>query len=314
MSDMEYPIQLAARLTGLSPYVIRIWEQRYRAIEPARTPTKRRLFSQADIERLSLLRDATQAGHSIGRVARLPVNDLRALTQTVAGVHAGVVQPRVASSVSSPFLDECVSAIRSLDARAFENCLKRANTSLGAQGVLQRLLAPLAQKLGETWRGGELTAAHEHFATSLMRGFLANLARPFGGSQNAPVLIVATPTGQLHELGALLVSALAANLGWQVAHLGASLPAAEIAGAARQKQARAVALSLVYPEDDAGLANELRALREMLPAGTDLLVGGRATSAYRTILESLGAILVEDLAKVGSALDALRTTSKTISP
>jgi hypothetical protein len=43
---------------------------------------------------------------------------------------------------------------------------------------------------------------------------------------------------------------------WQASYLGASLPAAEIAGAARQRRARAVALSLVYPEDDLRLENE----------------------------------------------------------
>ena len=58
----------------------------------------------------------------------------------------------------------------------------------------------------------------------------------------------------------------AANLGWQVTYLGASLPAAEIAGAAQQRRARAVALSLVYPEDDPRLAGELTRLRESLPA------------------------------------------------
>lgn len=313
MKDAGFPIQVAARLTGLSPYVIRIWEQRYRAVEPSRTPTKRRLFSQADLERLSLLRDATHAGHSIGRVARMPDEDLRALMRAATGVNGHGVQAAATAGVN-PLLEECLSAIRAFDTRAFEERLKQAHTTLGAQGVIQRLLAPLSQKLGELWREGAITAAHEHFATGMMRTFLTNLARPFGGSQNAPGLIVATPVGQLHELGALLVAGLAANLGWQVTYLGASLPAAEIAGAARQKQARAVALSLVYPEDDSALEGELRTLHDLLPAEVTLLVGGRALPAYRAILESLGAILVEDLAKVGSALDALRTTSRKVSP
>jgi MerR family transcriptional regulator, light-induced transcriptional regulator len=54
MTEAQYPIQLVARLTGLSAHVIRIWEQRYRAVEPQRTATKRRLYSQRDIERLNL--------------------------------------------------------------------------------------------------------------------------------------------------------------------------------------------------------------------------------------------------------------------
>jgi len=313
MKSVDFPIQVAARLTGLSPYVIRIWEQRYRAVEPSRTPTKRRLFSQADLERLSLLRDATHAGHSIGRVARLTDEDLRALTRAATGVNGHGVQ-RAATVGGNPLLEECLTAIRALDTRAFEERLKHAHTTLGAQGVLQRLLAPLSQKLGELWREGAITAAHEHFATGMMRAFLTNLSKPFGGSQTSPGLIVATPVGQLHELGALLVAGLAANLGWQVTYLGASLPAAEIAGAARQKQARAVALSLVYPEDDPALEGELRTLRDLLPAEVALLVGGRALPAYRVTLEFLGAVQIEDLANVGAALDRLRAASRKVSP
>ncbi len=314
MKDADFPIQVAARLTGLSPYVIRIWEQRYRAVEPSRTPTKRRLFSQADLERLSLLRDATHAGHSIGRVARLPDEDLRALTRAATGVNGHGVQAAAASPAGDLLLEECLTAIRALDTRAFEERLKQAHTTFGAQGVLQRLLAPLSQKLGVLWREGAITAAHEHFATGLMRAFLTNMARPFGGSQTSPGLIVATPVGQLHELGALLVAGLAANLGWQVTYLGASLPAAEIAGAAQQKQARAVALSLVYPEDDPALEAELRTLRDLLPAEVELLVGGRALPAYCATLESLGAVQIEDLAQVGAALDQLRAASRKVKP
>jgi methylmalonyl-CoA mutase cobalamin-binding subunit len=139
---------------------------------------------------------------------------------------------------------------------------------------------------------------------------LGQMARPFAGTDQAPVLAVATPTGQLHELGALLVAAAAANLGWRVTYLGASLPAPEIAGAARQSRARAVALSLVYPEDDPALAGELTALREALPAEIALVVGGRAMPAYRAVLRQLGAVLIEDLAQLGTVLDGLRRSPK----
>ena len=85
MTDAHHPIQLAARLTGLSTYVIRIWEQRYHAVEPRRTATNHRLYSQNDIERLGLLRDVTHAGHNIGQVARLSNDELRALAANAPG-------------------------------------------------------------------------------------------------------------------------------------------------------------------------------------------------------------------------------------
>ena len=123
-------------------------------------------------------------------------------------------------------------------------------------------------------------------------------------------MVVATPSGQLHELGALLVGAAAANLGWHVTYLGASLPAAEIAGAARQNRARVVAMSLVYPEDDSRLEGELTRLRELLPAEVVVLVGGRAMPAYRGVLDNIGATQLKDLAHFCSTLDELRKPAK----
>jgi DNA-binding transcriptional MerR regulator/methylmalonyl-CoA mutase cobalamin-binding subunit len=306
MSESQYPIQVAARLSGVSAHVIRIWEQRYRAVEPQRTHSNRRLYSPRDIERLSMLRDATRAGHSIGQVAALSSDKLAKLLGASSGVGPRPARMVVGVSAESGFLDDFIAAIQALDDQALQDSLQRSAVALGALGMLQRVVAPLTQTLGDLWRSGTLTAAHEHFATAALRIFLGNSARPFGATDQAAVLVVATPAGQVHELGALLVGAVAANLGWQITYLGASLPAAEIAGAAHQRQARAVALSLVYPEDDPGLEAELTRLRDSLPKETALLVGGRAMPAYRDVLARLGAVLVEDFTQLGLALDELR--------
>jgi DNA-binding transcriptional MerR regulator/methylmalonyl-CoA mutase cobalamin-binding subunit len=309
MPDAQYPIQLVSRLTGLSAHVIRIWEQRYRAVEPHRTPTNRRLYSQRDIDRLNLLREVTHAGHSIGQIAQLPTDKLGKLVAASSRSQAPARALAPAPSAGS-FIDEGVAAIKTLDAHALDETLKRGATVLGALGLLQHVVAPLTQTIGDLWRQGTLTAAHEHFATAVIRVFLGNAAKPFGPMDHAPVLVVATPTGQVHELGALLVGATAANLGWRVTYLGASLPAAEIAGAAQQRQARVVALSLVYPEDDPDLASELARLRDCLPAEIRLLAGGRAMPAYRDALEKVGALPIENLAQLGSTLDDLRKPMK----
>lgn len=308
MADAQYPIQVVSRLTGLSAYVIRIWEQRYGAVEPHRTPGNRRLYSQRDVEKLSLLREVTGVGHSIGQVASLPREKLRKLC---AETHPSRgVQPGTGAPAEGLFLDECMAAIRSLDGGALDDALKRAATALGCLGMLQRVVGPLSQSIGELWRDGTFTVAHEHFASAGIRVFLGQAARPFGAMDNAPVLVVATPAGQVHELGALLAGAAAANLGWQVTYLGASVPAPEIAGAARQRGARAVALSLVYPEDDPRLEGELALLRESLPDEVKLLAGGRAVAAYREIMEKLGILPIESLPHLGSTLDELRRAGK----
>ncbi len=306
MANAHQAIKVVALRTGLSAHVIRIWEKRYGAVEPERTGTNRRLYSDEQVERLSLLRDVTRAGHSISHVAKLPAGKLRQLAGESHGTNSTGSRP---PAPAPTFLDECLAAVKSLDSLALEATLKRASTELGAHGLLQLVVAPLAQSIGDLWREGIITAAHEHFASAVIRIFLGDAAKPFAGSENAPVVVVATPSGQLHELGALLAGAAAANVGWHVTYLGASLPAAEIAGAARQSRARAVALSLVYPEDDPRLHGELKRLRELLPAEITLLVGGRAVPAYRDALDQIGALQMKDLAHLCATLDDLRKPS-----
>ncbi|MBC8095853.1 MAG: MerR family transcriptional regulator [Akkermansiaceae bacterium] len=310
MAEAHHNIKAVARRTGLTLHVIRIWEKRYAAVQPSRTDTNRRLYSEEEIERLTLLRDITRAGHSIGSVARLSTDELRHLGAQAEATENRERRQAVEGSGTIPLLDECIRAVKALDSRSLENALKQGSAELGAQGLLQKIIGPLAQTIGDLWREGAITAAHEHFASAVIRIFLGHAAKPFAGAEGAPVLVVATPAGQLHELGALLAAATAANLGWHVTYLGASLPAAEIAGAARQNRARAVALSLVYPEDDSRLEGELTRLRELLSAEVPLIVGGRAMPAYREVLEKIGAQPIKDLAHLCSALDDLRKPAK----
>lgn len=313
MSRSHNAIQAAVQRTGLSAHVIRIWEKRYGAVEPERTATNRRLYSEADIERLTLLRELTRAGQSIGVVAKLPTGELRRLAAQAGGHPAPRTAPaggeaRAELNQESPLalLERCFEAVKALDASELEATLRRAELALGGQGMLQQVAAPLAQGIGAFWRTGEITAAHEHFCSAILKAWLARAAGPFNAGATDPVIVVTTPAGQVHELGALLFAALAANLGWRVLYLGPSLPAPEIAGAFRQAGARAIALSLVYPEDDARLEGELTQLRELLPPEVPILVGGRACPAYSAACDKIGALRAGSLAEAGEQLDALR--------
>jgi len=306
MTQSHHSLRVVTQRTGLTTHVVRVWEKRYGAVKPKRTATNRRLYSDAEIERLTLLRLATSAGHSIGGIANLP---LARLQQLVAEAEPAAWATRTAGKpVSLPehFLESCLGAVKQMDVRGFEDALQRALIALGHQGLLRLVVAPLAQMIGERWRTGEVTAAHEHFLSSSLKVFLGQLANQFAPPENAPAIIVTTPAGQLHKLGALMVNSAAANLGWRTIYLGASLPAAEIAGAAMQNRVRAVALSIVYPEDDPALPQELKNLRRFLPQQIQILIGGRAASAYRKTLARIGAIQTEDLDEFCRQLDKLR--------
>lgn len=288
MADVNYSVKAAARRTGLSPHVIRVWEKRYGAVRPNRTDSNRRTYSEGEIDRLVLLRAATNAGHSIGQIAALEDDQLRELAGNLVTAEAAVAAVAAKTSATA-FVEKAVEVVQQLNAAALEEVLVEAVKQFGTQGLLQKVVVPLTYRIGDLWHRGDVTAAEEHFATSHLRSFLGNLLRPFVTDPTAPLLVAGTPLGQHHEMGALIVGGAASSLGWRVANLASSLPAAEIASAASRGKARAVALSVVYPEDDPNLPAEFRTLRRLLPKPMELLVGGRAAPAYREVLDEIEA-------------------------
>lgn len=319
-SEPLHPIRVVVKRTGLSADVLRVWERRYGAVQPQRTDGDRRLYSDEDIERLLLLRRATDAGRSIGQVAGLATAELRDLVRQdeAAGLAAPPARPGRAgqpradrpadSAEAERLLDDAFEAVAALDADRLEDALQRGRLSLSHTVLLERVLVPLLHRIGDTWREGTLRIAHEHLASAVVRTFLSALADGLRAPDDAPLLLVATPAGQMHELGAMMAAAAAASEGWRILYLGCNLPAEEIGAAARQADVRAVALSVVHPEGDRRLHDEMRRLARAMPEDVPVLVGGGASSSYRATLLECGFSHLETLPDLRRALSRARAS------
>jgi MerR family transcriptional regulator, light-induced transcriptional regulator len=202
-------------------------------------------------------------------------------------------------------LNNALAAIKSFNAAGLEQTLNRAATELPRHVFIRQTVAPLIEQIGIYWQSGQIKAIQEHLATAVIRTFLGNLLHPKVLGKNAPRIVFTTPPAELHELGALLAAVTADYLGWGAIYLGPSLPSKAIAEAVRLSRARAVGLSIVYPEGPYGLEAELKKLRLLLPREVVLFTGGRAIPAYRSVLNEIEAVQLQDLAAFCAALDAL---------
>jgi methylmalonyl-CoA mutase cobalamin-binding domain/chain len=307
MAEVHYSITFAAKKSGLTAHVIRVWEKRYKAVSPNRSQSNRRRYSDVEIARLRLLSTATKAGHRIGDIAKLADEKLERLVLESAQEAPAISHRR---PLTPDLAESALQAVRDFDAAAMLRILERSSVSFGQHGLLQNMIGPLANRIGILWQEGAMTAAHEHFATATIRGYLLKNSHPFAENSGAPRLIVVTPSGQLHELGAAIVAAAARDVGWAITYLGSNLPASEIASAAVLHNADAVALSIVYPGDDANLPAELRSLRKLLPAEIRIIAGGRAAESYAAALEEIGATRTTDLNALYTFLDRTRPSQR----
>lgn len=206
-------------------------------------------------------------------------------------------------------LNRCLEAVRNFDAALLQARLTDAWMTLGRQVLLENLLHPLLETTGQMWYDGEIKVAHEHLASSVVRSILGSIVSATQPSAKSPTLIATTMAGQLHEFGALMAAATASALGWKIVYLGPNMPAENIAMAAEQSEADAVALSVVYPPDDPQIEAELLKLGQLLAGSTALLIGGRVAPSYEAMIGQVGGRMIADLKELRLELDAIRVTT-----
>jgi MerR family transcriptional regulator, light-induced transcriptional regulator len=309
----QHPIGTVARRTGLSTHVLRAWERRYGVVVPTRSPGGTRLYSNADILRLRLLRRVTEGGYGISHAAKLTTEELLTLVreeeQEGDGPTVAVERPASASS----FTELTLRAIEAMDGPRIHASLMRAAVSLGARDFMTMVAIPLLHRIGELWADGMLCPAHEHLFSLQLRRVLAWLLESLPVSDSAPGLVATTPSGQWHELGALLAAVVSAGEGWRVTYLGPDLPARDIATAAEVTRASVVLLSVVGGMARTALLPQVELLRAALPEEVLVLVGGQGAAPHAEELAAAGATWLPDFDGLGAMLRTLAAAVPAVS-
>ncbi len=314
-STPRHPMRVVTRRTGLTPSALRAWERRYGAVQPGRSAGGQRLYSDADIERLVLLVEATRAGWGIGQVATMSLEELEALLVERGTARAAPERAtgRVEES-SSGVVREAIASVELMDAQRLQRTLTRAAVLLGPARLVDEVVLPTLDRIGKMWQHGMISPAAEHLASVVVRRHLVWLIETIDVPSDAPVLVCGTPPGHRHELGALLAAVVGAAQGWRSVFLGPDLPAEDIASAAEQLGASAVAVSAILPTRDPAIPREFAVLRSLLPRETRVFAGGGAVTHYRDDVEASGAEVLETLADLRDRLSAVPETSGAVPP
>jgi DNA-binding transcriptional MerR regulator len=263
--ETTYSVRTAARLTGLSPALLRAWERRHGVVEPSRTPGGTRRYSAADLERLKLVKAAVDAGHRISQVAQLSPEELQR--------SAAVAEPRSAEQ-----LDEILSSLGRFEGGRLQQQLAQQLSALGPSRFAREVATPLVHEIGEFWANGELSIAQEHLGSGLLRSLLGSALQPTAISLLGPRIVFATPSGERHELGLLMAALTALGAGASPIYLGAELPVEELLGAVEATDAAVLALSLVCISR-AQAGRIVSALRGGLASEVEIWLGGAGAGA-----------------------------------
>jgi DNA-binding transcriptional MerR regulator len=244
--------QLAKR-TGVSPELLRAWEQRYGLLQPTRTAGGFRLYSAADEARVQGMQSLVAGGLAAAQAARLLLSDDEPAPRSVS-TSAATLEDAAGNLTAS--LDR-------LDEQAANTALDRLFAGYTVETVLRDAVIPYLHRLGDRWEAGEVSVAQEHFASNLLRGRLLGLAQGWGQGQGPGAILACVP-GEQHELGLLAFGVALRRRGWRITYLGSDSPIGAVADISRSLLPAVVVLLSMNPEGFLDHAREIAKLAKQV--------------------------------------------------
>jgi methanogenic corrinoid protein MtbC1 len=232
-----------------------------------RSPGGFRLYSEADELRIRRMQAYLADGLSAAEAARAA---LSGGADAASGRQAEVHLAASAGSEPSAALREALDAF---DEPAAQAVLDRLFADLSLPAVLRDVVLPYLADLGERWQRGTASVAMEHFASNLIRGRLAGLARGWG-SGHGPQALLACPPGELHDMALMVFGIVLNRNGWKIGYLGTNTPVEELERAVDATHPDLVVLAATLPETLEPLRPELATLARRAPLA---LAGAGAT-------------------------------------
>lgn len=279
----ELRIGELSRRVGVSDYVLRAWETRYGLLHPTRTVGGFRLYSHADERRVRRMQFHLARGLSAAEAAGAAIEETTKSSSSPGAPTTGDTNdlPSHVAELSAALR----GALEDFDEPAAQAVWDRLLSDLTLVTALRATVLPYLYELGERWKRQEITTAQEHFASNVIRGRLASLARGWGAG-HGPRAILACPPGELHDLPMMIFGIILNRSGWRVDYLGADTPIEEVVTAAHRIHPDLIVLAAVTPDRFAGIVPELTHLADT----TRLALAG--AGATQGIADEVGARLL----------------------
>lgn len=260
-----YNIKAVVQTTGISPSTLRAWERRYNMCQPQRSGSGYRLYSDRDIAVIRWLKTQVDAGMAISQaVAWLETLGVDAQHADEAVLPNSTVKAEMRASLTPSRLEprslttlqtELVDALTNFDEATAEQLMAEAFALYSIEQVGEELIAPVLGTIGDRWHRGELSITREHFATNYLLQRLTAILRAVPNLGTGASIWVGCAPGEMHEVGAVLLTIYLRRAGLPVHYLGQNLAASDLIEDMKHLQPAMVLLSASTLDAVQGLAD-----------------------------------------------------------
>ncbi len=270
MSD--YSIRDLERLTGIKAHTIRIWEKRYSIVQPQRTHTNIRFYTEKDLKKLMCIGSLTRNGYRISELSSLSDSELSDLVATIG----------VSSDDEGFYINDLMKAMISVDKELFEKILGDIIMRYGFEDALLSVILPFFENANYLWQRDKVNTAQQYFALGIVRQqiIVAIHQLVLHAKTVGKTFLLFLPEGENNEINLLFYYYILKKQNHRVIYLGPDIPTDDLVSIG--KLVSPDYLLTVYnrePSRDAARAY-LKELSSRVPDFSILASGGQVALLY----------------------------------
>jgi MerR family transcriptional regulator, light-induced transcriptional regulator len=217
-----FSIRDLENFSGIKAHTIRIWEKRYRVLEPDRTDSNIRTYSEAELKKILNVAYLNRNGLKISKISRLNEDELTQKVMTVSSKNDDIDQEFQPGKI-------LMSAIR-FNEHLFKEALLPYIMHQGIEEAYSKYLYPLLEKARILWQTGSLSRAQEQFVRNTIRQIIIiednNLKNE--SLRTKPAVAMINTSDNLTDNNFLFYKYALKKRGFDVIFTGGILPASEV--------------------------------------------------------------------------------------
>ncbi|GAB1806723.1 MerR family transcriptional regulator [Priestia megaterium] len=210
----KYNIKAISNMVGIQPGTLRAWERRYQILNPVRNDSGHRLYTEEDLRKLKWLTEKVSGGFTISQAVSL----LETESSTV-----GTFEEE--GEVDSPqkIRDELLTMLLSFEEGKAQDLINHAFSLYSVEKVVIDILGSLLVMVGDMWEKGQITSAHEHYTTQVLKTRISMIFYSLPSNGLLPKAIAVCGPNETHEVGLLVFTLFLRRKGFEVIYLGSSI-------------------------------------------------------------------------------------------
>ncbi len=225
----HYSIADLEQISGIKAHTIRIWEKRYNALQPLRSPGNTRYYDSKQLQKLLNVVSLSETGKKVSELFTLSEKEINLL------LDEQIENAKTASSQFEYFISQMLQAGLSYNEAEFEKQFSACLVRYGMKNTYLNVIQPMLFRIGLIWSKDSICPSQEHFLSCLIKQKISSSidGLPYP-TNNKRVWLLCLPNQEHHEIGLLFSNYLIRAAGQKTIYLGSNVPFDSIISAIKE--------------------------------------------------------------------------------